>query len=185
MENCEGLIEDCRLAQTTLCDTTLIDVELTKFQEEIEIVVEFSRKAIYENAQTGLNQDEFNERNNRYVERYHQVRARIEFLKLEKQRLIAKSKILEKFIGDIKNRPLVINEWDKSLWFAVIDRVVVNLDETLTFIFRNGSEVTFKIYQRTQNPPYYMFRQEKQSIERDNLHNLLMTNTLVLLNLLI
>lgn len=141
MVNRERLIEDCRLAQTTLCDITLIDAELIKLQEEVEVVADLSRNAIAENARTGMDQEDFNERNNRYLERYHQARARIEFLELEKQSLIAKSKILEKFIGDIKNRPLVINEWEESLWFAVIDRVVVNLDETLTFIFRNGSEV--------------------------------------------
>lgn len=54
---------------------------------------------------------------------------------------MAKSKILDRFIDDIKDRPLVIDEWDESLWIAVIEKVVVNLDDTLSFVFRNGSEV--------------------------------------------
>lgn len=53
---------------------------------------------------------------------------------------MAKSKILNRFIEDIKDRPLVIDEWDESLWIAVIEKVVVNLDDTISYVFRNGRE---------------------------------------------
>lgn len=110
MADRDALIEDCRLAQTTICDTNSIEFVLAKLLEEVEVVTELSRKAIAENTHAGMNQEEFDERNNRYLERYQQARARIEFLELEKQRLIAKSKILDRFIGDIMNSPLVIAE---------------------------------------------------------------------------
>ena len=136
----EGLIEDCRLAQTTICDTTGIENELAKLLDEVEDVAELSRKAIAENARGGLSQDAFQKQNDKYLKRYTQAKARIDFLELEKQRLVAKSKILNRFIEDIKDRPLVIDEWDESLWIAVIEKVVVNLDDTISYVFRNGRE---------------------------------------------
>jgi hypothetical protein len=77
MENRDGLIEDCRLAQFTLCDTTATDAELADLRSEIEVVAELSRKAIYENARTAQSQTDFNERNNGYLERHRQATARV------------------------------------------------------------------------------------------------------------
>jgi len=58
MKSHDGLIEDCRLAQGVLCDTTAIDAELAELRSEIEVVTELSRKAIYENSRTAVNQTE-------------------------------------------------------------------------------------------------------------------------------
>jgi len=85
MENREGLIEDCRLVQSTLCDTTEIEIELAKLLEEVEVVAELSRKAIAENARTGMDQEEFNERNNRYLKRHFKAAERIAELEMKKR----------------------------------------------------------------------------------------------------
>ena len=52
--NRDSLIEDCRLAQNTLCDLTKIDAELVELEREI--VEELSRKAINENSRTAIDQ---------------------------------------------------------------------------------------------------------------------------------
>ncbi|AOV98942.1 recombinase family protein [Dehalococcoides mccartyi] len=142
MENRDGLIEDCRLAQSTLCDTTAIDTELAELLREIEVVAELSRKAIYENARTAQSQNDFNERNNGYLERHRKAMEQIDMLETAKQERLAKSKTLEIFIRDIESRPLVIAEFIEALWLAVIDRVAIATDGAMTFTFRNGAEVT-------------------------------------------
>lgn len=73
MNDREGLIEDCRLAQNVLCNTTVIDTELAELFREIEVVTELSRKAIYENARTAVNQAEWAERNNAYLDRHRKA----------------------------------------------------------------------------------------------------------------
>jgi len=50
------LIEDCRLVQNVLCNTSEIDAELAKVRSELEVVSELSRKAICENARTAMSQ---------------------------------------------------------------------------------------------------------------------------------
>ncbi|AQU05418.1 recombinase family protein [Dehalococcoides mccartyi] len=142
MENRDGLIEDCRLAQSTLCDTTAIDTELAELLREIEVVAELSRKAIFENARTAQSQNDFNERNNGYLERHRKAMEQIDMLEAAKQERLAKSKTLEIFIRDIESRPLVITEFNEALWLAVIDRVAIATDGAMTFTFRNVAEVT-------------------------------------------
>lgn len=142
MANRDGLIEDCRLAQSILCDCTSIDAELVELHREIEVVTELSRKAIFENARTAQNQYDFNDRNNAYLERHRQATERTLELESERCRRIAKSKTLEGFIRDIGNRPLAISEFDDKLWTAVIEKTTIAADGSMTFRFRNGSEVT-------------------------------------------
>ncbi len=142
MHNRDGLIEDCRLAQNVLCDTTAIDTELTELFREIEVVTELSRKAIYENARSAVDQKEWTERNNAYLERHRKASEQVDELEAIRRERLGKGKIIEGFIKDIESRPLAIAEFDEKLWLAVLDQVTVNQDGAMTFRFKNGSEVT-------------------------------------------
>ena len=142
MSNRSGLIEDCRLAQGILCNTSAIDAELVELLSEIEVVAELSRKAILENARTTVNQTEWLERNTSYLERHHKASERVNELEAAKRERLGKTKTIEVFIKDVESRPLVITEFDEKLWLAVIDTATVAQDSTITFRFRNGSEVT-------------------------------------------
>lgn len=142
MSNRDGLIEDCRLAQGVLCDTAAIEIELTELCNEIEVVTELSRKAIFENAHKAVNQTEWAERNNAYLDRHRKASERVDELEATKRERLGKAKIIEGFIKDIESRPLVITEFDDKLWLAVVDTVTVGRDGTMVFRFRNGTEVT-------------------------------------------
>jgi site-specific DNA recombinase len=141
MHDRDGLIEDCRLSQNVLCDTTAIDTELSELFREIEVVTELSRKAIYENARSAVDQTEWAERNNAYLERHRKASERVDELEVAERERVGKGKIIEGFIKDIESRPLAIAEFDEKLWLAVIDQVTVDHDGTMTFSFKNGSEV--------------------------------------------
>lgn len=141
MSNRDNLIEDCRLAQTTLCNTTALDTEISELLREIAVVAELSRKAIFENAHTRVNQSEWNERNNGYLERHSVAQERLEALETLKRARTHKSKVLDTFIRDIESRPLVLEEFDEKLWSAVIDRVMVDKEGGMVFRFRSGVEI--------------------------------------------
>ena len=142
MSNRNGLIEDCRLAQGVLCDTSAIDAELVELLREIEVVSELSRKAILESARTAVNQSEWAERNSAYLERHRKATERVDELGATKRERLGKAKTIDGFIKDIKSRPLVITEFDEKLWLAVIDTVMVAQDGTMAFKFKNASEIT-------------------------------------------
>jgi site-specific DNA recombinase len=137
----DEIIANCQLVQNVLCDCTELDAKLTKLYREIEIVTELSRKAIYENAHVAINQEEWQERNNGYLERHRKALeqvARIEKLKRERQN---KYLMLESFIKGIETRPLVMEEFDDKLWAVAIKKVRVMPDGRLAFSFKDDSEI--------------------------------------------
>ena len=75
MRNRFGIIEDCRLAQYFLFNTMTIDVDLTELINEIEIVTELSRKAIFETAYKAFNQTEWAGGNDYYLDRHHKPQS--------------------------------------------------------------------------------------------------------------
>ena len=133
---------DCRLAKTAITNTQELDAELAGLYREREVVIELSRKAIQHNASTAQDQTEFNQLNDSYLERERLATERIAELENTKRERVAKGKILERFIRDIKTRPLVLTEFDEPLWTAVVERVAVFTDGALDFEFRNGTSIT-------------------------------------------
>lgn len=137
----DEMLANCRLAQQVLYDCTAIDDEIAELQREIEVVAELIRKSIYENAHVAVNQDEFNERHSGYMERHQNAAERIASLETQRRERQNKLIILDKYIKEIESRPLVIDEFDDKLWIAVIEKVIVLVDDRLDFYFKDGSYV--------------------------------------------
>jgi len=141
MENRDELIEDCRLAQTVLCDTTAIDAELEGLRREVNSVEGLKRRTVFDNAHTTVDQDEWKARYNGYLERQRVANERTEDLESAKRERLGRSLMIDGFIRDIENRELAVTEFDEKLWVAIIDRVVVERDGAMLFRFKNGLEV--------------------------------------------
>jgi DNA invertase Pin-like site-specific DNA recombinase len=137
----DSLVEDCRMAQKLLCDCKAIDAEMAELQSEIEVVTELSRKAIYENAHSALDQAEWNSRNDAYIERHRIATERLTELEAAKRERQSKSRTLGAFIKELQSRPLAIDKFDEHLWAASVDTVTVMKDGRLVFRFKDGTEV--------------------------------------------
>lgn len=137
----DELIVDCRLAQTAICDYTEIDSEILELHREMEVVAELSRKAIHENSRIAVDQDEWNERNNSYLERHQKASERLAELESTKRERQNKHRTLETFIININARPLVVEEFDEKLWAVTVEKVTVMPDGKLVFLFKNGTEI--------------------------------------------
>jgi site-specific DNA recombinase len=137
----DEVLSNCRLAQEVLCNCTEIDAELKELRREIDVVAELLRKAVYENARIAQNQDEFNERNNRYWERHRKATERFNQLEEMKRERQAKSLSLGTFIRELESSPSVVEEFDERLWAVAVDKVTVTKDGKLHFRFKDGTEV--------------------------------------------
>ncbi len=135
----DELLANCRLAQSVLCDCTEIDTELEELHREIEVVSELMRKAIYENARFTVNQAEFKERHQGYMEKHQLSTERVAELEDQRRNRLNKSLILDRFIQEIKARPLVVNDFDEKLWTVAVDKVMVHRDGRLVFIFKDNT----------------------------------------------
>jgi len=141
LEYREELIANCHLAQESICDYTDIDVELDALRREMEVVAELSRKAIYENAHTVINQEEWHERNNGYLERHRMASERVIELEEQKRERQRKSLMLDGFIQNLATCGKALETFDERIWMAAIDKVAVQSDGKLVFRFKDGTKI--------------------------------------------
>ena len=140
-DNREQLIEDCRLIQETLTNTTAIDEELEKLNMEIEVVNGLIRKSIAENAMTALNQEDYNKRYKEYADRYDKLKARIDALTGKKEKRRQQFEAIGAFILEVKESGKPPIEFDQKLWIASVDYATIYRDGRIVFRFVTGAEI--------------------------------------------
>ena len=140
MQNKKNIIEDCKTAQKLLCNTTELDKQIAELESELHLVEEIAMQAINENKRKAVDQTKWTERNEKYLKRYDEITNLLEQLDREKAERAGKAKIIARFIKSI-SKQVAVSEFDDDLWFAVIENVVVGIDGSLTFKFKNGIEI--------------------------------------------
>lgn len=137
----EELIENCRLIQKTLTDTTDIDKKIDELSRESEIVSELMQKCIDENASVLQNQDEYAKKYAGYEAKYDELDAKIRELKEKKEKQKRQYKEIDSFMLEIMECAEPLNIFDAKLWIATIDTVTVYRDGRMIFKFKTGAEI--------------------------------------------
>jgi hypothetical protein len=119
-----------------------LEYEIAELQREIDITEELSRKLIYEASHGGITSAKFTEQNDGYLARNSAAKAKVAELDAKIRRREQSGRLLGKFIHDMKAAPLALTEFDEKLWALTVDRVTVQLDGTLIFRLRDGTELT-------------------------------------------
>lgn len=76
------------------------------------------------------------------IKRHEKATERLKELDKQKADAINKCRTIRRFVTKIRSGADVLTEWDEDLWAATIDHVTVNVDGTMTFCFKNGTEIT-------------------------------------------
>lgn len=137
ISNKDEVIKDCEDMVLKLACTESIDNEITKLKEESEVVVELMKSLIYENSRKAMDQDKYNQKYDFYNERYEKIKNKLSKAEEKKQDLKARKDKIAIFINDLKENNKIISEFDERLWYAIVEKVVVNVDGTIDFIFKN------------------------------------------------
>ena len=45
------------------------------------------------------------------------------------------------YIRTLKKQPVVLREWDSTIWTVMIEKAIVHKDGQITFVFQNGTEI--------------------------------------------
>ncbi len=135
------LIDNCRLAQSTLSDCKELEAEIAALHQEIEEVVRLSKSVIYENAHSPTNQEEWEKKNSKYIARHKKATERVKELEGLQQERNRKRRVLEGFIKGLEAMENFIDKFDERLWNAVLEQVIVAVDGKLTFCFKDGTKL--------------------------------------------
>ena len=145
LENKEEILKGYEDIIQALTDTTKIDKESVKLQSEIEAVTELLQKCVEENAHSALDQAEYEERYTALAERYENIKKGLEEINYKCLERSAKRESIVGFIKELEQREGLITEFDEELWKGAIEKVIVNTEEQITFVFKDGMEIEWSI----------------------------------------
>ena len=121
-------------------DTSALEAEAEKLQEELMVASDLIQKCIYENAHVALDQTEYQKRYDSLTARFDTAKARLE----ENEATIADKKsrraAIEAFLDTLTQADLM-EKFDPALWCGLVDHVTVYARDDVRFTFKDGQEI--------------------------------------------
>jgi hypothetical protein len=122
-----------------------LKAEVGDLQNECDVVLEMMRQMVHENIHAVHDQGEYQRGYSVIVERYDKVKTKLDEVKKNIEYRNVKRVELERFLRILSERDTLVTEFDEGLWNAVINKVVVHSVKEVTFVFRDGSVVEWRI----------------------------------------
>ncbi len=141
MQNRSQVIEDCELMRRSLTNTDAIDAEIERLHEECAVVAELVKSAVEGNASTAQSQEEYLKKYNSLNQRYEDAFGELEKLKAERTSHQQKDKAMTVFIQALKKNPIVLEEWDDTIWAVMVEKGIVQKDGRIRVAFKNGMQI--------------------------------------------
>lgn len=129
----------------SLTDNTSLDAESKSFQEECDVVMELIRKCVDENAHSAIDQSDYQSRYSALLGRYKTAKKKLNAVNDEQQERRVKRENMSRFIKTLEKNDSLLTEFDEKLWYATVDRVIVQSDHEITFRFKDGTELPWTI----------------------------------------
>ena len=141
MGNREQIIKDCETMRRALTDFAALDAEIERQLEETQVVAELVKAAVKENASTAQSQEAYLRKYEALTERYEKATDELERLQNLRTTQSQKDKAMALYIRTLKKQPVVLREWDSTIWTVMVEKAIVHRDGAITFVFKNGTEV--------------------------------------------
>ena len=142
IEDKDDLIAEYKQIIRHLTDHAALDLEAKQQGEEVEIVTELIRKCVAENATTMQDQEAYLENYKGLKERYEAAAQRLKQIEDQRaERKTHRQKMLE-FIRMLEHTDGLLTEFDEGLWNATVEAVVVQVDGSMVFRWKNGTEIS-------------------------------------------
>lgn len=145
LKNEDEILQGYETIIKALTDTSELDKESAKLQNEMEIVTEMIRKCVDENANNVLNQDDYNEKYKSLAEKYESIKKGLEGIEEKRLERRAKQESILAFIKELEKREGLITEFDEEPWNGSVEKVVVNIEGKITFKFKDGIELDWNV----------------------------------------
>ncbi len=128
-----------------LTDTSEFDKESAKLQSECEVVAGLLHKCVEENARSALDQQKYQQLYTSLAERYEAAKDGLKEIDDKRLERNAKRESIGAFIRTLEESEAFLTEFDEGLWIATVDAATVHSERELSFIFKDGLELEWKI----------------------------------------
>ena len=140
--NRDEIIEAYEEVIAALTDTADLDAEQETLENESEVVLGLIQKIISENAQTAMDQEEYNRRYNELADHYEKLKKKLEALEQERDDREYKSTVLSGFLFEMMEFEYLDAEFTDARCIAMLDHVSIYADGRMVYSFLNGSDIT-------------------------------------------
>lgn len=145
IENKSEILQEYKEIIKVLGDTSKLEKEKEQLEDEAEVLVGVIRKFVEKNAHNALNQNEYENKYNELARKYEELKVSIE--EKEKKRFNQKIKHenIKTFLESLEECDGLITEFDEELWGTIIQNKVVNSNNEVKFIFKDGMELKYTL----------------------------------------
>jgi len=140
--NKEPYIQRFKELLPLLADTSALERQCGKLSDEMNETETLLRRRIEENAKSAQNQDEYEQRYDELADRLTLLNNMVAETESEILEQRARKEKICRFLDELRQAGNLINEFDDSLWRATVDSVNVSISKTLTFLFKDGTEIS-------------------------------------------
>lgn len=145
VNNKESIIASYGVIIEKLTNNKELDLKQNKLQDELDEVVDIIRKCVEENSNTAIEQQDYNKKYSTLVENYNDIKKKLEAIEVKKIERAAKKQKILRFIETLRQSNEILLEFEETIWNAMIELVKVNSHESITFIFKDGTEIDWEI----------------------------------------
>jgi len=128
------------IRDTAFC-TADLDEQAQRLQDEMNVTAELVHQCITENARVAQDQAQYEVRYNELVRRFDTAKAQLDEVQaaiLEKQ---AQREMMRNFIAELARLPDMLEDFDETLWYALVDHMTVYSKDDIRFTFKDGTEI--------------------------------------------
>lgn len=140
LEDKDEIIANFEILKTTAFNTGYLEKKKVELQNELKIVAYLIQDVTNENAHTALDQDEYQRRYNRPVERFDTTKSNLEATTDQIKDKITRHQNLEIFLQELNHQEGLLKEFDPLLWNSLVDYLTVFEEEKIQVTFKNGIE---------------------------------------------
>ena len=135
-----AIISPLRASLDIAFDTSALEAETEKLQEELMVTSDFIQKCIYENAHVALDQTEYQKRYDGLTTRFDTAKARLEEIEAALADKKSRRAAIDAFLDTLAQAD-PMEKFDPALWCGLIDYVTVYARDDVRFAFKDGQEM--------------------------------------------
>lgn len=145
IKNKKEIIESCRAAIATVCDTTKLEERIAEMSEECDVTAELIRRCIEENAHISIQPEAYEEKYGALVERYETAKGMLDALQADLSERKVKRERIDAFLKELERKKELVTEFDEGLWNTMVETMTVHSHDNIVFQFRDGTKVKWQI----------------------------------------
>jgi hypothetical protein len=132
-----------------LADTAGLEERLAQAQNEYDDILRDMRRFVDENTRKVQDQREYGAHFRDMGVQCSNASSRVGKIKDEILEQSARKERIRIFLDELRQADGLVTDFDEGLWSATVEYARVSADKTLTFVFRDGTEIPVAVSETT------------------------------------